>query len=282
LAYWGSGHLAGRWPADHGDSQKDSAGVTLSEAMRLAGFGRADQADPRRTDLAAFVEVHIEQGIVLERSGDKIGVVSAIVGQRRWLVRLTGEANHAGTTPMNLRQDALAGAVEMMALVEAEAKLRGEPMVATVGFVDVTPNTPNVVPGSVSFTVDARHTDNAELKSFCSFLETSFAEIARRRGLRRVVEPRMAADPVAMDQGLQAIVRMSCEARGLAHRILPSGAGHDSQIMASLCPTAMLFVPSRKGISHSPLEFSTQQALVDGMSVLSDVLYELAWKGTKP
>jgi allantoate deiminase len=278
LAYWGSGHLAGRWSPDQ-SSLKDPAGVSLAEAMGTAGFGRADQPDPLRTDLAAFVEVHIEQGIVLERSKKRLGVVSAIVGQKRWLVRLVGQANHAGTTPMGLRHDALAGAAEMISLIESASRDRGDPLVATVGFLDIEPNTPNVVPGRVSFTVDARHTDAEALESFYRFLESSFAEVARRRGLAMEWELRLSVDPAPMNLALQTMVRQSCQTRGLSHLNLPSGAGHDAQVMAALCPTAMVFVPSRRGISHSPLEFSTQQALADGLAVLSDVLYELAWKG---
>ena len=282
LAYWGSGSVAGRWPEGHGDHQKDASGIPLTEAMVAAGFGRADQSDPRRADLSAFVEVHVEQGIVLERSGDKIGVVSAIVGQKRWLIRLTGEANHAGTTPMTLRRDSLAGAAEMMTLVEAEAILRGDPLVATVGFVEVHPNTPNVVPGTVAFSVDARHTDQHELEDFCAHLDGLFQEVARRRGLVLTTELRLQVNPAPMDPSLQALIRRASDARGLRHRNLPSGAGHDSQVMASLCPTAMIFVPSRKGISHSPLEYSSPRALADGLAVLSDVLYDLAWNGGSP
>ena len=282
LAYWGSGSLVGRWPPGHGDAQKDVDGVSLTQAMTDAGFGRTDQADPGRTDLAAFVEIHVEQGIVLERADRRIGVVSAIVGQRRWLVRVTGEANHAGTTPMPLRRDALAGAVEMMALVEAEAKRRGDPLVATVGFVEVAPNTPNVVPGTVAFTVDARHTDAIALAEFCTFLEAEFATIARRRDLGLSVEPRMAVDPAALDPDLRGLIRSSCTARQLTFVDLPSGAGHDAQVLAAVCPTAMIFVPSRGGVSHSPQEFSSHQALADGLAVLTDVLFALAWKGTTP
>jgi len=282
LAYWGSGSVAGRWPEGHGDSQKDASGIPLTQAMADAGFGRPDQADPRRTDLAAFVEVHVEQGIVLERSGHRVGVVTAIVGQRRWLVRVTGEANHAGTTPMGLRKDALAGAVEMMTLVEAEARRRGDPLVATVGFVDVDPNTPNVVPGTTAFTIDARHTDAPALASLCAFLEAEFRAMADRRGLGLTLEPRMAVAPAALDPGIQGLIRSSCDQRGLAFLDLPSGAGHDAQVMAGVCPSAMIFVPSRNGVSHSPREFSSHQALADGLAVLTDVLYQLAWKGTTP
>ncbi len=278
LAYWGSGHLAGKWSAADG-AQTDPEGTSLAAAMAAAGFGRPDQPDPRRHDLAAFVEAHIEQGIVLERTKNRVGLVSAIVGQKRWLVRLTGQANHAGTTPMGLRHDALAGAAEMMALIESVARDQGDPLVATVGFVEVEPNTPNVVPGRVAFSVDARHTDAAALASFCGFLETALAEVARRRGLGLAWVPRLSVDPAPMHPALQALIRASCQTRGLSHLTLPSGAGHDAQVMAGLCPTAMVFVPSRHGISHSPLESSTHQALADGLAVLQDVLYELAWKG---
>ena len=282
LAYWGSGHLAGRWPQGHGNTQKDAQGITLAEAMTAAGFGRNDQSDPLRTDLAAFVEIHVEQGIVLERSGDRIGVVEAIVGQRRWLIRLGGEANHAGTTPMGLRRDALAGAAEMIGLIESEARRRGDPLVATVGFVEVSPNTPNVVPGSAAFSVDARHTDEAALEAFCAFLREQLASVAERRGLAFAWEPRLSVAPAAMDASLRERIAASCQTRGLKYRELPSGAGHDAQVLAAVCPTAMIFVPSRQGVSHSPQEYSTPQALSDGLAVLSDVLYDLAWKGTAP
>jgi len=280
LAYWGSGSVAGRWPEGHGDTQADPDGVTLNEAMAAAGFGRAEQTDPRRSNLAAFVEIHIEQGIVLERSGERVGVVEAIAGQRRALITLGGEANHAGTTPMGLRRDALAGAAAMMTLIETEARRRGDPLVATVGFAAVRPNTPNVVPGEVSFTLDARHTDEAALDSFVQFLREELAAAAARRGLTFAWEPRLSVTPAPMDDGLKTLIAGSCERRGLSYRRLPSGAGHDSQVMSALCPTAMIFIPSRRGVSHSPQEHSSHQALSDGLAVLCDVLYDLAWKGT--
>jgi gamma-glutamyltranspeptidase/glutathione hydrolase len=282
LAYWGSGHLVGRWPTGHGDTQKDSRGITLSDAMDQAGFGRQEQPEPLRTDLAAFVEIHVEQGIVLERAGERIGVVEAIVGQRRWLIRLSGEANHAGTTPMGLRRDALAGAAEMMTLIENEAKRFGDPLVATVGFAKVLPNTPNVIPGNVAFSVDARHTDEQQLEAFCAGIRQAVEVIAKRRGVEWSWEPRMSVAPAPMDAGLRRRIVASCKERQLSYRILPSGAGHDSQVLSAVCPTAMIFVPSRHGVSHSPQEYSHHQALSDGLAVLSDVLYDLAWKGTAP
>gem|GEM_PF-6484 len=280
LAYWGSGHVSGRWPGSaQAGALRDPQGVSLADAMTEAGFGRPDQAEPRRTDLAAYVELHIEQGIVLERSGERVGVVSAIVGQRRFLVRVSGEANHAGTTPMGLRRDALAGAAEMVAAVEAEALVRGDPLVATVGFVEVGPNTPNVVPGTAAFTVDARHTDAAALAEFRAALEERFRAVAKRRGLGLTLEPRLAVDPAPMDETLQGAIRKACDSLGISHRTLPSGAGHDAQVLAAVCPAAMIFVPSRRGVSHSPQEASSPQALADGLAVLTAVLYDLAWKG---
>jgi allantoate deiminase len=130
--------------------------------------------------------------------------------------------------------------------------------------------------------VDARHVDGGALADFCASLEAAFAAIAEERGLGLSIEKRLAVEPVAMDAALRERIVAACEGRGLPYRVLPSGAGHDSQVLAGVCPAAMIFVPSRKGVSHSPQEFSTHRALVDGMEVLRDVLYDLAWKGTQP
>jgi allantoate deiminase len=148
--------------------------------------------------------------------------------------------------------------------------------------VQITPNTPNVVPGTAAFTVDARHTDETELDAFYHDLETAFSDIAKRRGLALAWETRLSVSPAPMNAALKARIAASCETRGLKHRVMPSGAGHDAQVLSAVCPAAMIFVPSRGGVSHSPQEYSDHQALSDGLAVLSDVLYDLAWKGITP
>jgi len=167
----------------------------------------------------------------------------------------------------------------MMLWLEDEARRRGDPLVATVGFVQAAPNTPNVVPGQVDFTVDARHTDEAALEAFCAAAHSAFDAIAARRALTLVREPRLAVAPAPMHAGLRRRLAEAAAGRGLSARVLPSGAGHDAQVLAGVCPTAMLFVPSRRGLSHTPLEHSSPQGLADGLAVLTDLLYDLAWKG---
>jgi amidase, hydantoinase/carbamoylase family len=186
LAYWGSGNVSGVFHPEQADGIVDAQGVTMREAMEAAGFGRSGPAgeppSAKRADIAAFVEVHIEQGITLERFGERIGIVETIAGQRRYVVTVVGETNHAGTTPMTLRRDALAGAAEMMLFLERAAQKAGEPLVATVGSIANDPNVPNVIAGSVEFTLDIRHMSETLLTGFCDTVLGTFRMIAERRG----------------------------------------------------------------------------------------------------
>lgn len=277
LAYWGSGNATGVYGLEDGAGIADADGITLAEAMREAGFGLEAQTPCLRRDIGAFVELHIEQGIALERSGRRIGLVEAIVGQRRYAVTLTGASNHAGTTPMSMRADALAGAAEMLALLETRAKAAGDPLVATAGRLEAMPGTPNVIPGEVRFTLDIRHDEDAMLESFCRDTLAAFAAIARRRGLGFASRIWLASKPVPMDGGLTCLLERACLARAYSSRRMVSGAGHDAQLFAAVCPAAMLFVPSRGGVSHSPDEYSAPLHLQEGAAVLADSLYELTY-----
>lgn len=277
IAYWGSGNVTGQFDWRGGHEYRDTNQTTLASAMEAAGFGREDQPDSLRSDLGAFVELHIEQGVMLERLAKQIGIVEAIVGQRRYGVSLQGSANHAGTTPMPMRVDALAGAAEMIVRLEVLAS-RNASLVATVGRMNAVPNTPNVIPGAVEFTVDVRHDNEGTLSWFCDYLFQEYAEIANRRGLTLSVTPWLETKPVPMSRTLAMHTEDVCDALSLSSRRMPSGAGHDAQLFAPLCPTAMIFVPSKGGISHSPDEYTSPQQLADGVSVLASLLYELAYE----
>ncbi|MEK4355419.1 M20 family metallo-hydrolase [Paenibacillus sp. FSL R5-0475] len=278
LAYWGSGHVTERYDGSEAETCMDAEGVTLQAAMTESSFlqGVTDE-NGVRNDIGAFVELHIEQGIILEKTDTRIGVVQGIVGQRRYMVKVSGIANHAGTTPMFMRQDALASAVEMLYVLERSAKTAGEPLVATSGKLEVYPNTPNVIPGEVLFTLDIRNSEEDELECFCAQLFSQYHEIAAERGVTLEVTSVLHTVPAPMDMKLSAMLENICRQQGKTYRMMVSGAGHDAQLFAPRCPTAMIFVPSRAGISHSPEEYTSPEQLVAGLEVLTAMLYELAY-----
>lgn len=283
LAFWGSGSVTGRYQARHAPDAADADGVSLAAAMHEAGFGQGRYAaPPAAADWSAFVELHIEQGSVLEREGAAIGIVQGIVGQRRFGFEVSGEANHAGTTPMSYRRDALCGAAEMIVAIRDAALAYGDPTVATVGRLEASPGTVNVVPGRASFTLDVRHPDGAALEAFCGELMTTLERIAASNGLTVSASLWTEAAPVRMNGRLTEALDRICRTRGLVCRHMYSGAGHDSQLLAPVCPTAMVFVPSRGGISHSPAEYTKAEDLAAGIVVLADLLYALAYKGETP
>jgi allantoate deiminase len=238
----------------------DAKGVTLAAALRAYGKLPQDIAAAayRPQDAAAYVEVHIEQGPLLESKGEPLGVVTGIVGQSRLRVTVTGEAGHAGTVPMALRHDAFAGAAEMALAVERFAREHPEDgMVGTVGWIEASPGAVNIVPGRVVFTVDFRSlTDDLRLAAIQRF--TAKAEgIAATRGLKVSIENFHEVATAHCAQTLQDALAASVTEYGHNPIRLPSGAGHDAQVMSRLCPSAMLFVRCRGGISHNPAEFAS-------------------------
>lgn len=278
LAYWGSGHVTERYDGSEAATCKDADGISLQAAMEAFSFLQGvTEGNGARNDIGAFVELHIEQGIILEKTDTQIGVVQGIVGQRRYMVKVSGVANHAGTTPMLMRQDALASAVEMLYVLEGAAKLAGEPLVATSGKLEVHPNTPNVIPGEVLFTLDIRHIEEDDLECFCVKLFSRYHEITAERGVTLEVTPVLHTLPAPMDTKLSTALENICRQQGKTYRTMVSGAGHDAQLFAPRCPTAMIFVPSRAGISHSPEEYTSPKQLAAGLEVLTAMLYELAY-----
>lgn len=278
LAFWGSGNVTGFHRPEAAEAAFDAAGITLQQAMLEAGFGRLDQPEPQRGDVGMFIELHIEQGAILEKAGAAAGIVETIVGQRRLNITVRGQANHAGTTPMRLRTDALAGAAEMLYVLEAMALEAGEPLVATAGKIAVVPDVSNVIPGEAVFSVDIRHDRAAELAAFCRSMEEAFARIAHKRGLELTVEQQLKTKPVPLDPELGRRFEKLCGSLGLPCRRMVSGAGHDAQLFAAVCKSALLFVPSRGGISHSPEEYTPPERLREGAALLASLLYELAYK----
>jgi allantoate deiminase len=255
---------------------KDADGVTLEDAIRAFGLapGGIEKA-AIDADALGFLEVHIEQGPVLEAEGLQVAAVTAIVGQTRHILTWTGHANHAGTTPMHLRRDALAGAAEWIVAVESLAQ-RTDGLVATVGHVDVEPNAGNVIAGAVRVSLDVRHADDAARKSAVDALLAQAETIAARRGLALQCARQMDQPAVPMDERLTAFLAEATEAAGLPVKLMPSGAGHDAMVMASRVPTAMLFLRSPGGLSHHPDETVLEEDVAAALGVCRKFLERLA------
>jgi len=233
---------------------EDAEGVRMDDAIRAFGLDPARISEARaEDDVLGFVELHIEQGPVLEAEGLALAVVQGIAGQSRLGLRFTGQANHAGTTPMHLRRDALAAAAEWMCAVEATAR-EAKGLVATVGKIALEPNAGNVIPGVVSVSLDVRHLRNRERIHYVQEFTRTATDIAHKRGLELEWVQKMSERTVHMDPLLSADLEAAVEAAGHPARRIPSGAGHDSMVMATRFPTAMLFLRSPGGISHHPAE----------------------------
>lgn len=225
---------------------------------------------------ASFTELHIEQGPRLITSHDQIGLVSGIVGQRRWTVTVQGESNHAGTTPMNERHDALQAAVTMISSLNQYAHQLSDHLTFTVGQLTVSPNTSNVIPGTVTFTIDARHADDRVLDEFEQFIDNSQHQLTDPQinvNLKRYVKD----SPATFDTNLLSQNELIAQQLGLTSRVMTSGAGHDSYVMNQVSPTTMIFVPSEGGISHAPNELTQPADLKAGIELLMASLHAQAY-----
>lgn len=271
----GSRAIAGRLSAAH-LAMTDGRGETLAQAIARAGGDPAALGEPLRRagEIAAYVELHIEQGRVLEGANLPIGVVDRIVGIARHNLVVTGRTDHAGSTPMDARHDALAGAARVISAVESLAReMTGNPeyVVATVGRIAVSPNAANAVPGRVEMVLDLRTGSDAVL--------AAFPERLRARcdlgPLGFEIAPVSLAPATDCAPVVTSAIAAAADRLGLGRRALPSGAGHDAVNAALLAPTGMIFIPCRDGRSHVPEEWSTPEQLYDGARVLAETLLDL-------
>ncbi len=275
VPFIGSRAVAGRFDAEL-LGLKDAHGVSLEESIR--GFGlNPDELDAAKLKDGAigFVEVHIEQGPVLEAEDLSVAAVTGIVGQSRLSLEFVGQANHAGTTPMDLRHDALAGAAEWIVAVEELAQ-RTKGLAATVGKITAAPNAGNVIAGTAKMALDVRHPHDASRLGAVEELIALANAIAARRGLAVEYTRQMDQPAVTMDERLTAFMTESLTACGFAPRQIFSGAGHDAMVMAVRMPTAMLFLRSPGGVSHSPAETVREEDVEASIKVGREFLKRLA------
>ena len=247
----------------------------VAEAMAEAGFDFERLPAARGIDrIGAYVELHIEQGPVLERAGVDVGIVTGIVGLLGFRARLVGEANHAGTTPMELRRDALAGTARAVITLRDEARRRDD-MTANVGMCTVSPGGFNVIPGVAEFSVDVRSPTPEGFARIDRFVRDTLERISAEEGLELELEETHRLDPLPLDPALQDVLERAAEREGASHIRMPSGAGHDAMVLGRHVPAAMLFVPSRGGISHNPDEYTAPEQCELGARVLARALADL-------
>ena len=266
--FWGSRAVVG---------ELDRAPDDIAAAMRERGLDPARLSSAARDDIDMFIELHIEQGAVLESTGVPLAVVSAIVGTAHLEVAVSGRPDHAGTTPMTLRHDALAAAAGMIQAVESIAQSLGPPAVATVGRIRVEPDQMNVVPGRCVFTVDLRHSDLRARRALEERIRSLCATIASERSLGIGFRVLQEKEPVAMDPEVRSALARAAREAGAEATELVSGAGHDAQVLAARCKVGMLFVPSIGGRSHCPEESTEPEHLELGTRVLQTALQIIAY-----
>lgn len=269
----GSRALAGALAPEH-LRLTDPTGRTLAQGIAEMGGDPAHIDAARRAPetFALSLELHIEQGPVLEEAGIPIGIVTGLVGIHRANIRLEGVANHAGTTPMRLRHDALAGAAEIILALERLCRATDGRAVGTIGMLDNMPNASNVIAGQTDLVAEWRSIDPALLAQLASDFEQQIRHIAAQRGLRLAYSPLSDTEPVQVPAAVQQLLTQAAEALGLRIATLPSGAGHDTNHMAALAPAGMVFIPSRAGRSHCPEEWSEMEDITRGVQVMGQAL----------
>ena len=272
----GSRGLAGTLEKSHLEA-KDANGISIAQAMTEAGFVPENfmRAAREKGSVKSYVEVHIEQGKVLENADLSVGVVTGIAGPLWLKFTVQGESGHAGTTPMGMRQDALVGAAHMIQAIEQEAR-KGKQTVGTVGQLNLQPGGVNIIPGVVEFTLDLRDIDEGVRDAAEHRIREVAKTICAERNLQLEIEVLQRVAPALCDSGIQESIRQACANLGLETLSMVSGAGHDGMQLGGLCPIGMIFVRSKDGISHNPAEWSSPEDCANGARVLHGTLLSLA------
>ena len=274
---FGSRLLTGQVDPATLEDLRDDDGISAAQAMREYGLdpSRAGQAALAPGAVHAFLELHIEQGPVLEAEGRDIAIVDRIVGLAQLKVTVRGRAGHAGTTPMDQRRDALVGAVGILSHLPDLARQLGRDSVLTVGKMEVLPGGANVIPDHVWFTVDLRAPAEADVLQLIDMVRATAAH-AQGNGLTCTVEQQLYAAPTPLSGQIHAALTGQADALGVSHRVMVSGAGHDAMIMAGVAPTGLIFVPSRGGISHAPEEWTDYAQLARGIDVIFATIRQMS------
>jgi N-carbamoyl-L-amino-acid hydrolase len=278
----GSSLMAGEVQGKDLAHAADAQGTKLEDILASMGIYRSNLRSMRRdpSTIKAYLELHIEQGPILEAKKKPIGIVTSIAAPTRFRVVFTGQADHSGTTPMEMRRDALVAASELIVAVEKVCRryshVEQGRVVGTVGAMKIEPGVINAIPGRAELSVDIRSISAEAKKRVVRLVQAQIGEIARRRNIEAEILPLREEDPVPLDKRLVRLLKECCEVRNIAYEVMPSGAGHDAMQMAKITAAGMLFIPSRRGISHSPLEWSEPEDICLGAQLLLDSMIRVA------
>ena len=275
----GSKAVVGKLTPEMLDRLRDPEGRTLAEVLRGCGFppDRVEDVRRRPGEYHAYLELHLEQGAVLEHAGIPVGLVTGIAAPTRFRVTYTGRADHSGATPMGLRRDALVAGAELVLAVRRNVLAHGSPTsVGTVGVLRVQPGAMNVIPGQAILGIDLRDIDADAKRRIAKKVQVAARRIARKWKQDVSVETLAAESPVPLSERVRQVSRAACQACGVPFLELPSGAGHDAMYLAEIAETGMIFVRCREGISHNPAEFVESQDMAAGTTVLAETAVRLA------
>jgi N-carbamoyl-L-amino-acid hydrolase len=280
----GSSLLAGQVRMEDLANAVDAHGTKLEDVLASMGIYRDTLASLKRDPdtVKAYLELHIEQGPILEAKKKKIGIVTAIAAPTRLKVIFTGQADHSGTTPMEMRKDALVAAAQLIGYIEEVcrkySKMEQGRVVGTVGAMKIEPGVINAIPGKTELSVDIRSIAAKAKDRVAGMVKRRAREIAKGRGIAVEILPIRAEDPVPLDESLVPLIQGICEEKNIPYEIMPSGAGHDAMQLAKIARAGMIFVPSKRGISHSPLEWTAPEDICLGAQILLETIVRVAYE----
>lgn len=275
--YFGSGAMLGNRDVEYCKNFKDTDGISIYDAMKGYGLDpeRIGEAKWPDGSIGHFLEAHIEQGPVLDAENIEIGLVDCIVGIQRYMVTVHGRADHAGTTPMDMRLDAVDAATKVISKIADWAREKADGTVATTGYINTVPGGMNIVAEKVEFTVDIRSKNNDNINDIARRIRAALDREVGAMGGSYEIDTKLVITPVNLSQDMLSVMEESCKAHEYSYKYLPSGAGHDSLEIGQVLPTVMIFVPSKEGRSHCPVEFTKYSDLARASVVMAELAQKL-------
>lgn len=278
--YFGSGAMLGNRDVEYCRNFKDKDGISIYDAMKTYGLDpeRIGEAKWPEGSIGSFLELHIEQGPVLDAEGLELGLVDCIVGIQRYMVTVHGRADHAGTTPMDMRLDAVDAATKVISKIADWAREKADGTVATTGYIKTVPGGMNIVAEKVEFTVDIRSSNNDNINDIAKRIRAALDHEVKAMGGSYEIDTKLVITPVHLSQEMLGMMEEDCKAQGYSYKRLASGAGHDALEIGQVIPTVMLFVPSKDGRSHCPVEFTRYSEFAKASVIMSNLAQKLLLK----